>query len=68
MNHFYLRQHLYSPHPCDQLSALGSRSYIEVHGAKNVVLDTVKCAEDSSHIILRLYEAYGGQARVRLQW
>jgi alpha-mannosidase len=34
----------------------------------NVVLDTIKRAEDSDAIVLRLYEAHGGRgvARVRL--
>lgn len=34
--------------------------------APNVVLDTMKRAEDSPDIIIRLYEAYGGHARARL--
>ncbi|KAI9312271.1 galactose mutarotase-like domain-containing protein [Dichotomocladium elegans] len=34
--------------------------------APNVVLDAIKRAEDSSDIIIRLYEAYGGHARARL--
>ncbi len=29
---------------------------------KNVILDTIKMAEDSDDIVLRLYEAYGGAA------
>lgn len=36
--------------------------------APNVVLDTMKRAEDSPDIIIRLYEAYGGHARARLVW
>jgi alpha-mannosidase len=32
----------------------------------SVIIDTIKKAEDSDAIILRLYEAYGCQARVRL--
>ena len=36
--------------------------------APNVVMDTLKRAEDSNDIIIRLYEAYGGHARARLMW
>ncbi|KAF9200680.1 Glycoside hydrolase, 38 vacuolar alpha mannosidase [Haplosporangium sp. Z 27] len=36
-------------------------------GAKNVILDVVKRAEDSDDIILRLHEAYGGRARFKLR-
>lgn len=40
-------------------------SLFEVKGADNVVLDTVKAAEDGGdkHVICRFYEAYGGRAR-----
>jgi alpha-mannosidase len=41
-------------------------SHFRVEGASNVVLDTVKRAEDSDDVILRLYEAYGGHATARL--
>lgn len=37
-----------------------------IEGASNVVLDTIKKAEDSNDIILRLYECYGGHARAKL--
>ncbi|KAG0742732.1 hypothetical protein G6F57_010501 [Rhizopus arrhizus] len=37
-----------------------------IENAPNVVLDTIKKAEDSDDIILRLYEAYGGHAKARL--
>ncbi|CAG8553501.1 2475_t:CDS:10 [Acaulospora morrowiae] len=43
------------------------RSYFSVENAPNVILDTVKRAEDSDEIILRLYEAYGGHATARLR-
>ncbi|KAI7865191.1 galactose mutarotase-like domain-containing protein [Spinellus fusiger] len=39
---------------------------ISIEGAPNVVLDTIKKAEDSDDIILRLYEAYGGHAKAQL--
>ncbi|KAJ2963578.1 hypothetical protein NQZ79_g1347 [Umbelopsis isabellina] len=41
-------------------------SHFRIDGAPNVVLDTIKRAEDSDDIILRLYEAYGGHATARL--
>lgn len=37
-----------------------------IEGAPNVVLDTIKKAEDSNDVILRLYECYGGHARAKL--
>ncbi|KAJ1911829.1 Glycoside hydrolase, 38 vacuolar alpha mannosidase [Tieghemiomyces parasiticus] len=36
-------------------------------GSPNVVLDTLKKAEDSNDLIVRLYEAYGGQGRGHLR-
>ncbi|KAI8065635.1 glycosyl hydrolases family 38 N-terminal domain-containing protein [Gongronella butleri] len=37
-----------------------------IEGARNVILDTIKKAEDSDALVLRLYEAYGGHASFRL--
>ncbi|KAI8339784.1 galactose mutarotase-like domain-containing protein [Choanephora cucurbitarum] len=37
-----------------------------IENAPNVVLDTIKKAEDSNDVIIRIYEAYGGHARARL--
>ncbi|GAA5797506.1 hypothetical protein HPULCUR_002894 [Helicostylum pulchrum] len=37
-----------------------------IENAANVVLDTIKRAEDSTDIIIRLYECYGGHARAKL--
>ncbi|KAG0368052.1 Glycoside hydrolase, 38 vacuolar alpha mannosidase [Gamsiella multidivaricata] len=51
-------------------SALKERDkapFIEIEGAKNVILDTVKRAEDSNHIIVRLHEAFGGRAMFKLK-
>ncbi|KAL0082850.1 glycoside hydrolase family 38 protein [Phycomyces blakesleeanus] len=48
----------------DSLSTGIPRFHIE--DAPNVVLDTIKKAEDSNQIIIRLYEAYGGHAKARL--
>ncbi|KAJ2788515.1 Glycoside hydrolase, 38 vacuolar alpha mannosidase [Coemansia guatemalensis] len=45
----------------------GTKPLFTVEGAPNVVLDTVKKAEDGDgHIIVRLYEAYGGRAKATL--
>ena len=47
--------------------AAGGRSYASVDDP-NLVLDTIKRAEDSEALVLRLYEAHGarGSARLRL--
>ncbi|KAF9572872.1 Glycoside hydrolase, 38 vacuolar alpha mannosidase [Mortierella alpina] len=42
-------------------------SLFEIEGAKNVILDTVKRAEDSDDIIVRLHEAFGGRAMFKLK-
>lgn len=39
---------------------------LSIGNAPNVVLDTIKKAEDSDAIIIRMYEAYGGHARAKL--
>ncbi|KAF9964967.1 Glycoside hydrolase, 38 vacuolar alpha mannosidase [Mortierella alpina] len=49
------------------LTALRPVSLFEIEGAKNVILDTVKRAEDSDDIIVRLHEAYGGRAMFKLK-
>ncbi|CAG8548946.1 8292_t:CDS:10, partial [Diversispora eburnea] len=43
------------------------KTYFNIENAPNVILNTIKRAEDSDDIILRLYEAYGGQAVARLR-
>ncbi|CAI2163478.1 3771_t:CDS:10 [Funneliformis geosporum] len=43
-----------------------TKSYFTISNAPNVILDTVKRAEDSDGIILRLFEAYGGHAKAIL--
>ncbi|ORX86316.1 hypothetical protein K493DRAFT_269045 [Basidiobolus meristosporus CBS 931.73] len=40
--------------------------FFTLSNADNVVLDTVKKAEDSDAIVLRFYEAYGGHATLRV--
>ncbi|KAI9591192.1 galactose mutarotase-like domain-containing protein [Syncephalis fuscata] len=54
------------PHPKAQVESLGTKAGVRVHGAHNVVLETVKRAEDSDHVIVRLHEAYGGHGGVRI--
>jgi alpha-mannosidase len=44
----------------------GGPSWIEVGEAPGLVLDTVKPAEDSDALVLRLYEAHGGRGRARV--
>lgn len=41
-------------------------SQFRIENAPNVILDTVKKAENSNDVIVRIYEAYGGHARARL--
>jgi alpha-mannosidase len=41
--------------------------WAEVRDAPGLMLDTVKLAEDSGALVLRLYEAYGGRGRARIQ-
>ena len=58
-------------------SALGHRPPFQIHGAPNVILETVKRGDDDNFseslgtspktIILRVYEAFGGHANVRLR-
>jgi alpha-mannosidase len=38
----------------------------KIDSAPSVVLDTIKKAEDSNDVIVRIFEAYGGHARARL--
>ena len=45
---------------------LEDQSYFSLTGSKNVILDWVKKAEDSSAVIVRLFEAYGGRSAVTL--
>ena len=49
--------------------AAAPRSWLSVDDP-NLVLDTVKRAEDSDALVLRLYEAHGarGRARLRVGW
>ncbi|KAJ2709888.1 Glycoside hydrolase, 38 vacuolar alpha mannosidase [Coemansia spiralis] len=53
------------PVGCTRL--LHDRPFFSLSGARNVVLDTVKVAEDDTQsYIVRMYEAYGGHARAIL--
>lgn len=51
--------------PKSTVATITPTSYFRIYGAPNVILDTVKKAEDSDDFILRLYEAYGGHATAR---
>jgi alpha-mannosidase len=46
-------------------AAAGTKSFFSVNNPA-VVIDTVKLAEDSRDVIVRLYEAHGSKARVKL--
>jgi alpha-mannosidase len=48
------------------LAAGGRRSVVEVD-TPQVIVEAVKRAEDSDAVIVRLYEAWGGRCRARLQ-
>ena len=45
----------------------GDGPWLAVEGAPGLVLDTVKLAEDSDALVLRLYEAHGGRGRARVR-
>jgi len=42
-------------------------AWVHVEGAPGLILDTVKLAEDSDALVLRLYEAHGGRGRARVR-
>ncbi len=47
----------------------GSRSFFSLQGGENIVIDTVKPAEDQSgDIVLRLYESKHADTRCTLRW
>ncbi|CAG8450748.1 8086_t:CDS:10, partial [Ambispora leptoticha] len=48
-------------------ASIEPKSYFKIDDAENVILDTIKRAEDSDEIVLRLFEAYGGHAKARLR-
>ncbi|MCE9615596.1 MAG: alpha-mannosidase [Lentisphaerae bacterium] len=58
-----LQAHAVASHP-GPLGALASAVGID---AENVIIDTIKQAEDDESIIVRLYEAHGARVRTRLQ-
>lgn len=60
-------------HP-DPLALTAHHGLLAVENAPNVILETVKRSDDDdlskkgdTHIILRLYEAYGGHAQAKLR-
>jgi alpha-mannosidase len=52
--------------PLRPTSAVAPESFASVDD-RNVVLDTIKRAEDSDALVLRLYEAHGARGRARLR-
>ncbi|KAJ1735830.1 Glycoside hydrolase, 38 vacuolar alpha mannosidase [Coemansia biformis] len=49
------------------IDAVGIAPFFAVKDAPNVVIDTVKAAEDDARsVVIRLYESYGGHARATL--
>ncbi|MFI5284467.1 MAG: glycosyl hydrolase-related protein, partial [Candidatus Dormibacterales bacterium] len=48
------------------LRAADGRSIVEV-GTPQIVVESIKRAEDSDAVIVRLYEAWGGRCRTRLR-
>ncbi|HXN91482.1 MAG TPA: alpha-mannosidase [Candidatus Sulfotelmatobacter sp.] len=48
------------------LAAGSSRSLVDVD-TRQVIVETIKCAEDSDDVIVRLYEAWGGSCMARLR-
>jgi alpha-mannosidase len=45
----------------------GGGPWASVEEAPGLVLDTIKLAEDSDALVLRLYEAHGGRGRGRVR-
>ncbi len=45
----------------------GGEPWAHVEDAPGLVLDTIKLAEDSGALVLRLYEAHGGRGRARVR-
>lgn len=58
--------HLFAQNRFVSAGRLENQSYFSLTGSKNVILDWVKKAEDSSAVIVRLFEAYGGRSSVTL--
>jgi alpha-mannosidase len=52
--------------PLRWCAAAGGGPWARVEGAPGLVLDTVKQAEDSDALVVRLYEAHGGRGRARV--
>ncbi|KAG0023171.1 Glycoside hydrolase, 38 vacuolar alpha mannosidase [Podila clonocystis] len=51
----------------DSAQGIQRRSVFSLEGSKNAIMDTVKRAEDSNDVIIRIYEAFGGRAAFRLK-
>jgi alpha-mannosidase len=48
-------------------AGLAPGAWAQVQDAPGLVLDTIKLAEDSDALVLRLYEAHGGRGRARIR-
>lgn len=49
-----------------RLRSASSINHFSIKGDENVILDTIKIAEDSSSIVLRYFETLGGRGRAKL--
>lgn len=58
---------LYSPITSDSVQSIQHHSFFSLEGSKNAIMDTIKRAEDSDDVIIRIYEAFGGRAAFRLK-
>lgn len=64
---------MFAPDATQTLASLpASKSPFTIEGAPNVILETIKRAEDDpkkklTRVILRIYEAYGGHATATLR-
>ena len=56
---------VFAPEEIKGVSNAGSVSYAQVD-KQNVIIDTIKCAEDKDGIILRVYESIGARSKVKL--
>ncbi|KAF9302865.1 Glycoside hydrolase, 38 vacuolar alpha mannosidase [Mortierella antarctica] len=55
------------PITSDSTQGIQRCSFFSLEGSKNAIMDTIKRAEDSDDVIIRIYEAFGGRAAFRLR-
>ncbi|KAG0340515.1 Glycoside hydrolase, 38 vacuolar alpha mannosidase [Podila horticola] len=55
------------PITSDSVQSIQHHSFFSLEGSKNAIMDTIKRAEDSDDVIIRIYEAFGGRAAFRLK-